>query len=83
MRKIKQTFHVSDMIEQLVIYSHMMEDHYEFDDEVLEKGTKLGLILMAGYPPDYFLPEERRFINQFMNKIGKYADRNGGHNEFQ
>lgn len=83
MRKIKQTFRVSDMIEQLVIYSHMMEDHYEFDDEVLEKATKLGLILIAGYPPEYFLPDEKKFLNEFMNKIGKYADRNGGHNEFQ
>ena len=82
MRKIKQTFHVSDMIEQLVIYSHMMGDEYEFDNEVLEKSTKIGLILMAGYPPDYFLPEERKFITEFMNKIGKYVNRNGDYNEF-
>jgi hypothetical protein len=82
LRKIKQTFRVSDMIEQLVIYSHMMEDQYEFDDEVLEKSTKTGLILVAGYPPEYFLPEEQKFINEFMKKLGKYADRNGGYNEF-
>jgi hypothetical protein len=83
LKKIKQTFHVSDMIEQMFIYSHMMEDQYEFDDEVLEKATKLGLILFAGYPPEYFLPEEKKFLNEFMNKISKYADRNGGYNEFQ
>jgi hypothetical protein len=60
----------------------MMGDEYEFDNEVLEKSTKIGLILMAGYPPDYFLPEERKFITEFMNKIGKYVNRNGDYNEF-
>lgn len=85
MRKIKQTFHVSDIIEQLVIYSHMLEmseDNEEYDDEILEKSSKMGLILMAGYPREYFLPEEIKFICDFMNKIGKYVNRNGGHNEF-
>lgn len=84
-RKIKQTFHVSDMIEQLVIYSHMLEmseDNREYDDEILEKSTKIGLILMAGYPKEYFLPQEIKFISDFMNKIGKYASDNGDYNEF-
>jgi len=83
LRKIKQTFHVSDMINQLDTYSEMLKNGHECTDEILEKSTKIGLILMAGYPQDYFLPQEIKFISDFMNKIGRYAGGNGDYNDFQ
>ena len=71
------------MIEQLVIYSHMLENSYDTTDEIIAKASKIGLILMAGYPQDYFLPQEIKFISELMNKLGKYATGNGDYNEFQ
>ena len=83
--KIRQTFYISDMIDSLRKMSEKLEDDQTDSEEgrkLIETSSKIGLILMAGYPQDYFLPHEIKFVSEYMKKLGQHAENYGDYDEF-
>lgn len=50
---------------------------------MVEKASRMGMLLMMSYPREYFLPEESDFLSDFMNKLNWYITQYGGYDGFQ
>lgn len=84
-KKIRQTFYISDMIDSLRKMSEKLEDDETSSEEgkrLIDTSTQIGLLLMAGYPQDYFLPHEINFIAEYMKKLSQHAENYGDYDEF-
>lgn len=78
MRRVpRQTFNISDTLSAI----KKISDHFEMSlftpneaRVMIDKGTKMGLLLMMGYSRDHFLPEESEFLSDFMNRLNYYSE---------
>jgi hypothetical protein len=72
-----QSFIISDMVLSLKRLSKLLSSDSLFPDErakVIDSATKICLMLMMGYPQEYFLPEERNFISGMVTKLNTYPN---------
>lgn len=74
------------MISSLQNMSELLESGYMDPEEhrkTVDSAVRTGLLLMAGYPRESFLPEEIKFVSEFMIKLKEYALREDDfHDEF-
>ena len=85
-KKISQTFAISDIIQSIKIIADRLEANYYTPEEgkqMIEKVSRMGLVLMMSYPREYFLPEESNFLSDFMDKLNWYTTEYGGYDGFQ
>lgn len=77
--KIRQTFHISDMLDSLEKMSDLLEDptlSSQEEDKVIQSSIRICLTLMAGYPSTMFSQEEQDFVSDYLNKLKKFTNKN-------
>lgn len=77
--KIRQTFHVSDMLQSLEEMSVYLEDPNlspEQQEYYIQKSVRIGLTLMAGYPSTMFMKYEMDFVDRVMKKLQRITKNN-------
>ena len=77
--KIRQTFHISDMLDSLEKMSDFLEDptlSSQEEDKVIQSSIRICLTLMAGYPSTMFSQEEQDFVSDYLNKLKKFTNKN-------
>ena len=77
--KIRQTFHISDMLNSLEKMSDFLEDptlSREEEDKLIQSSIRICLTLMAGYPSTMFLQEEQNFVSDYMKRLQKLTNNN-------
>lgn len=85
MRRVpRQTFFISDTLSAI----RKISDNFEMDlyspqeaKIMIDKATKMGLVLMMGYPREHFLPEESEFLSDFMNRLNYYSTQYGDYTD--
>ncbi len=85
-KKIYQSFVISDILKSINIIANRLEANYYTPEEgkqMIDKASRMGMLLMLSYPREYFLPEESDFLSDFMNKLNWYITQYGGYDGFQ